>query len=342
MLRSTLHKPLVTLGLLAATATSFPTVAAAQAASTEEAPNPQSEYRKAHEAARARNWPEARRILLALWKREKTYDVAASLSEAEFALGRAAASARYMDYALRHVTPNESAATIANMKSALDKIRPKVGGAKVIINEPTAQLSVDGEVVDHDPKLEIFLDPGQHVLEASAGDRRLSKTILVRAGETQTFEFDLPPAAPKLLAQPATGEPAAPEQPDTAEQGIGVRKIVLFAGGALAMAGLGSGIGFGIASNSAEDDVKDYRAQVGSSGCQNSSSSGDCSALRDAVESQRRSSLIANVSYGVAAVGLVAVGAALLWPQTEDAKDARASRVELRWTGNGFSLGGTF
>jgi hypothetical protein len=339
MLRSSFHKPLATLGFLAAVATSFPTVATAQTTTAEQAPNPQIEYRRAHEAARARNWPEARRILLALWKREKTYDVAASLSEAEFALGHVAASAQYMDYALRHVTPNESAATIANMKGALEKIRPKVGGAKVIINDPTAQLSVDGEAVDHDPKIEIFLDPGQHVLQATAGERKLSKTILVRAGETQTFEFDLPPAAPTLAAQPAT---AAPEQAHTAEQSMDVRKIVLFAGGALAAAGLGTGIGFGVASDSAEGDVEDYRARVGSGGCQGSSASAECSALRDAADSQRRNSLIANVGYGVAAAGLVAVGAALLWPHGDDAKDARAARVQVRWTGNGFSLGGTF
>jgi hypothetical protein len=342
MLRSSLHKPLVMLGFLAAAATSFPTVVAAQAPNAEQAPNPQAEYRKAHEAARARNWPEARRILLALWKREKTYDVAASLSEAEFALGHVAASAQYMDYALRHVTPNESAATIANMKGALDKIRPKVGGAKVIINDPTAQLSVDGEVVDHDPKVEVFLDPGQHVLLATAGDRKLSKTILVRAGETQTFEFDLPPAAPTPSALPGPVSPAAPAQTDTAEPSFGVRKIVLVTGGALAVAGLGAGIGFGVASNSAEGDVESYRARVGSSGCQGSGDSADCSALRDAADSQRRNSLVANVGYGVATVGLVAVGAALLWPRTNDPKEARASRVELRWTGNGFCLGGTF
>jgi hypothetical protein len=180
------------------------------------------------------------------------------------------------------------------------------------------------------------------VLQATAGERKVSKTILVRAGETQTFEFDLPPAAPTPAAQPATAAPTGPEQADTSEHSTDVRKIVLIAGGALAVAGVGTGIGFGVASNSAEGDVEDYRARVGSSGCQGSSASGECAALRDAADSQRRNSLIANVGYGVAAAGLVAVGAALLWPHDDDVKAARAPRVQLRWTGNGFALGGTF
>jgi hypothetical protein len=345
MLRSSLHRHLGTLGFLALAATSFPIVAAAQVSTTEQAPNAQSEYRKAHDAAKARNWPEARRILLGLWKREKTYDVAASLSEAEFALGHVAASAQYMDYALRHVTPNESATTIANMRGALEKIRPKVGGAKVIINDPTAQLRVDGEAIDLEPNVEVFLDPGQHVLEATAGDRKVSKTIAVRAGETQTLEFQLPPAPSTSAAPPESGGAAAlvaPNPADSAEPGGGVRHIVLIAGGALAVAGLGTGIGFGVASNSAESDVEDYRARVGSGGCQGSSPSADCSALRDAADSQRRSSLIANVGYGVAAAGLVAVGVALLWPESNDAESSRSARFELRCTGSGVSFGGTF
>lgn len=327
-------------GFLTAGLLSLPSVAAAQASPTDQAPSPQAEYRKAHEAARARNWDEARRILLGLWKREKTYDVAASLSEAEYALGHVAASAQYMDYALRHVTPNESAATIANMKGALDKIRPKVGGAKVIINDPSAQLSVDGEFVDHDPIVEVFLDPGKHTLQAVAGGRRASKTITVIAGETQTLEFELPPGETKSSPAPVATPAAEPQRVDAAEP-IDVRRIALIAGGALAVAGLGTGIGFGLASNSAEGNVEDYRARIGSSGCQGTNVSGDCAALRDAADSQRRSSLIANVGYGVAAVGIVAVGASLFWPQGER-KGAQGSRVELRWSGSGFSLGGTF
>ena len=181
MLRRSFYKHLGTFGFLAMAATSFPTMASAQPSTAAQAAEAQSEYRKAHEAAKARNWVEARRIFLGLWNREKTYDVAASLSEVEYALGHVAASAQYMDYALRHVTPNESAATIANMKGALDKIRPKVGGAKVVINDPTAQLRVDGHPVDLEPNVEVFLDPGQHVLEAAAGDRKVSKTIAARS-----------------------------------------------------------------------------------------------------------------------------------------------------------------
>jgi hypothetical protein len=103
------------------------------------------------------------------------------------------------------------------------------------------------------------------------------------------------------------------------------------------------GLGFGAASNSSEGDVEDYRGKVGSNGCQGGGTSpADCAALAEAVDSQRRSTHIANVGFGIAAVGLVTVGVALLWPRSAEPSTARASHLELRWAGNGISLGGKF
>ncbi len=322
----------------------LPGLAAAQPNAAEQATSSQGEYRKAHEAARARNWVEARRILLGLWSKAKTYDVAASLSEAEFALGHPAASAQYMDYALRHVTPNESAATVANMKSALEKLRPKVGGVKVTMNDANATLTVDGATVEYDPKLELFLDPGRHVLEAAVGERRVSKSVDTVASETQSIELELPkPASSPLPPPPPELPPPAPGKASTADSGAKPRAIALIGGGGLAVAGVGLGLGFGIASNSSESDVEDYRRQLGSSGCQGGAiTSASCASLRDAVDSQRRQAHLANLGYGLAAAGFVTVGVALLWPHSADTASARTPTLELRWAGNGISLGGKF
>jgi len=325
--------------LVAAATFTTPAVASAQPTAAERAASSQSDYRRAHEAARNHEWLEARRILLDLWRKAKTYDVAASLSEAEYSLGHIAASARYMDYALRHVTPNESAATVANMKSALEKLRPRVGAVKIVVDEPGAGIRVDGTSLEHEPEAEVFVEPGQHVFEARSGGRASSKTIQIAAGSSQLLRLELTETTPSPEAAAVVSMAPMPEAHRSDSH---ARTIALFVGGALAVGGLGTGIGFGVSSNSSEHDVADYRARVGTGGCQSGSVSADCSALQAAVDSQRQKTHVANLGYGVAAAGLVTVGVALLWPRSSHARTARASQLELRWSGDAMFLGGSF
>lgn len=325
--------------LVACAVWAAPAAAAAQQAAVERAAVSQSDYRKAHEAARSHNWSEARRILLGLWAQAKTYDVAASLSEVEYALGHAAASAQYVDYALRHVTPNESAATLANMKSALEKLRPKVGAVKLTLDQPNVTVSVDGAVIDYEPESEVFVEPGAHVFEARSGERTTSKSIDVAAGSSQRLALELPQAT----TEPAALFSASSTAPSDLRHGEShARTVALWVGGALAVGGLGTGIGFGLASNAAERDADDYRARVGPRGCPNGATSESCAALQDSVNSQRSKTRIANIGYGVAGVGLVTVGVALLWPRSHPPASARASRLELSFSGDRLWLGGNF
>jgi hypothetical protein len=341
---SSLHRLGLLHLLLASASVALPALAEAGPTAADQATASQAEYRKAHEAARAHNWVEARRILLGLWSKAKTYDVAASLSEAEFALGHPAASAQYMDYALRNVTPNESATTVANMKSAIEKIRPRVGGVKLTVSEPSAIVTVDGARVEYDPKIEIFLEPGRRVLEAAVGERKVTKTVDAVASETQSIELELPqPASTPPPPPVAESSPPTPVKADTADSGLKPRTIALIAGGGVAVVGVGMGLGFGLASNSSESDVEDYQRKLGANGCQGGASAvASCASLRDAGESQRRNAHLANIGYGIAALGLATVGVALLWPHSGDAASARAPNVELRWAGNGLFLDGKF
>lgn len=339
MLRRSSHR----LGLkplwLATVIVALPASAWAEQAVVERAASSQSDYRKAHEAARSHDWLEARRILLGLWQRAQTYDVAASLSEAEYALGHTAASARYMDFALRHVTPNESPATVANMKAALDKLRAKVGAVKISVDEPGGSLSLDGVHLDYDPEGDVFVEPGTHVFALRSGSRESSRAIDAGAGSSQVLRLRLPPAAPAPEAAPLASTAPTADAPRRDSQ---ARTIALFVGGALAVGGLGTGIGFGLSSNASEHDVQDYRARVGSAGCPSANGSSDCAALQSAVDSQRRKTHVANIGYGVAAAGLVTVGVALLWPRSHRAASANAAPLELRFSGSAMSLRGAF
>jgi hypothetical protein len=316
-------------------------VASAEPASVEGATISQLEYRRAHEAARRHDWLEARRILLELWARAKTYDVAASLSEAEFALGHPAASAQYMDYALSHVTPNESAATVANMRAALSKLQPQIATIELTSSEPLDAVTLDGVALEFEQSARIFVEPGRHVFRAQAGGRTSQRTIEAGAGAAQTLKLELPPVA-AAAAMPIA---SSTRSSDATDGGPEPRTVALLVSGALALGGLGTGVGFGVASNAAESDVTDYRARVGVNGCPDANTSPDCRALRDAIDSQRHRTQLANVGYGVgAAAGLVTLGVALLWPTTTQhaEKPARVSRLQLRWSGHALELGGDF
>ena len=314
-----------------------PVVAVAQQTTAEErATTARSEYRRAHEAARRSDWPEARRILMKLWASSRTYDVAASLSEAEYALGHAAAGAGYMDYALSHVPPNESAATVENMKAALAQLRTKVAVVELRLDEP-ASLQLDGQPLELGPETRLFLEPGSHVLRARAGQRAASTTIEAVAGTVHAVRLEL--RDPSEAVSPRPPLRAATEDADT---GPRPRTIALMIGGALALSGAVTGIGFGLASNASERDAERYRARLGASGCPSAASS-ECEGLRDAVDSQRHQSQLANVGYGVAAAGLVTVGVALLWPTKARAESAkRGSSLAVRWSGDTLVMSSAF
>ena len=242
-----------------------------------------------------------------------------------------------MDYALRQVTPNESAATIANMKAALEKLRPKVGAVKLLV-EPGASISPDGTHLEYDPQVEIFVEPGPHVFEARSGGRTGSQTVQAEAGVSRTLTLELtePPMTPAAAYSPPLSPPS-----DARHGTSSARTVALFVGGALTVGGLGTGIGWHLV-QFVRARCQDYRARLARAGCASGSASADCASLQEAVDGQRRKTQIANVGYGVAAAGLITVGVALLWPRSDQEKRAQTSAVELRWSGDAVFLDGKF
>src|SRR5450432_1423101 len=67
----------------------------------------QVRYREALDAFRKGQWPDARRLLLALWSEAHSYDVAVTLVQTEYQLGHYAAAARYLEFALVNIPPTE-------------------------------------------------------------------------------------------------------------------------------------------------------------------------------------------------------------------------------------------
>src|SRR5438105_10853574 len=79
--------------------------AATKAAAQDAAHDANAQYRQAFAALSQRNWLEARRLLLPLWQKAHTWDVASGLGQAEFLLDNYATGATYTAFALANLPP---------------------------------------------------------------------------------------------------------------------------------------------------------------------------------------------------------------------------------------------
>src|SRR4030095_13121064 len=114
--------------------------------------SPQVRYRKAYDAFRAKNWNEARRLLLQLWAESPSYDVAVTLGQVEYQLKNYAAVVGYLEYAIEHAPPTEKPDTIEQYKSDLANAKTLVGTVRVSVNLDGADIKVDGEKVGTSPR----------------------------------------------------------------------------------------------------------------------------------------------------------------------------------------------
>lgn len=319
----------------------------------------QRDYRKAHEAMREKDWTGARRLLLGLWEKAQTYDVAASLAEVEYELGNYASAAQYMSFALKHVLPNEEASTVERMRAALEQIRTKVGTLSLTVNQPGAEVRVDGKTIGKSPLPgEIFLEPGTHLVEAELGAEASARSVNVVAGQKYTIDLELTTSAPSEVAPPpgeshppaAGAAVTASVNPKPLDSGAGKSVVPIYAGLGVTAAGLATWIGFGIAAENAKDDADalehTLRNEFGTSTCsQPTADRKGCKELADTIDRQRRLGTVANVGMGVTLVGAVAtLGYILFWPESAAASSGRRvypSAVVAR-SGGTVSLVGTF
>jgi len=314
-----------------------------------------TDYRKALAEMDKGNWQNARTLLLDLFKRSPTFDVAASLGESEAKLGESAKAAQHFAFALKNVPPKEKAETTTRIRAGLNSVTGNVGTIKLSLNRREAQFLVDGEEVGSFPALtEIYLSPGKHTVQARSAGESETREVEVVAGTSKSLAFVLVPETLPAsgLAAPAPTAPAQNEANSTPtpapnaaadKSNNSTRTVVLITGGSLAVVGLAMGIGFGVAANSAEEDADKYRAALPGAACFAGTSSGDCNALRDAVSRQSRDHTIASVGWALGAVGVVAVGVTLLWPSDDKARKATTARgLSLGWRGDQLMLGGKF
>jgi hypothetical protein len=139
---------------------------------------------------------------------KKGYDIAGNLGMALLALGKQREAAQHLALSLRMFPVTGEPAARAEMQKALDRCRQEVGAVRLTVDVKGALVLVDGVAVGEEPlEDDVFVDPGDHVIEATrAGYFGARRTVSAAKGDGVDVALSLtpiPPPAPRQ-APPAT------------------------------------------------------------------------------------------------------------------------------------------
>jgi hypothetical protein len=193
-------------------------------------------------------------------------------------------------------------------QSLLDQLGPRIPQLRVVLSGAPAagaQVTMDGEVV---PAALVDVphpvNPGQHVLKATANGLAGETTISIAEGQTQTTTILLTPqAGASSTTTPSGTGPEAPTQDVGGTQGPDPKKIyriVSYVGFGVGVVGLGVGTVFALQYGSKEGDANDLNDRCRPAGC----SAQDQQTIK-ALDDE------ANSAGTIATVGLVAGGVGL-------------------------------
>jgi len=341
-------------GILAADRSGIQSVAAADVDSINE--RVRTLFRDGNAQMVAGDFEKAHSTLLQAWNLRQSSDVAAALGQVEFATHRFREAAEHLQWSLDHFPPVESEKVLRATRALFEQAKQAVAEVRISSKPEGVTISIDGKVVGTTPMpASVFVDPGQHQVEARARWIQDTRLITADPGKDYGIDFVVKPTE-SASAGASTPMPAAAasqnygqSQPaPRAHSASSNRSVVpVIVGGAVFAVGFGTGIALIASSNSSYNEARTLQRQVGPAGCANTAySQAPCTELKSATDKgdQRQN---------WAAVSLVAAGAALIatpiywfWPR---AKSERAtSRAQLRIRGNvgqrysGLSLVGEF
>jgi hypothetical protein len=194
-------------------------------------------------------------------------------------------------------------------QALLDQLGPRIPQLRIVLSGAPAggaQVTMDGDVV---PAALVDVphpvNPGQHVIKATASGLAGEATVSIAEGQTQTTTIQLTPQAGLggATAQPAAGAPA------TVSQDVGTTptkdpkttyRIVSYVGFGVGVVGLGVGTVFALQYGSKESEANDLNDRCRPTGC----TTQDQQAIKTLDED-------ANSAGTIATVGLVAGGVGL-------------------------------
>jgi len=280
-----------------------PAPAPASAPSQDVTKRAEALFRNANQLYADQKWAEAEAGFLAAWALNPTYDVAANLGHTQFKLQKYRDAAEHLAFALRNWPLIGKPEPRKLAQNRLDEVRQLLATVTVRVNEPSAKVFVDGQLVGQSPiAFEVFVDPGSHVFEAKLvghGDAR--EVVQAVKGSAPVVSLEL--SAPSTV--PGGGTPPVVAR--------GPSKAVLIAGGAVAGAGVVLGAVLAGVSNSKASSLRSQQTSFMTAGTPamcgvGSQATPACAELTDTLNAKRTT---ANASFW-SFVGGGAVGAATL------------------------------
>ncbi|MFO0611534.1 MAG: hypothetical protein U0414_03015 [Polyangiaceae bacterium] len=186
-------------------------------------------YDEADAAAAKSDWITCVAKTEAAWAKFQHVQIRGLQGKCEVELKRFREGATHISfYATNATTPIE-----ADIQAALERAKQHVDERLLKASETGAEIRVDGVVVGNSP-LTVFLDPGRHKIEATAGTKKGAIEIDAAAGSK-------PPGATEIpMADGSTGGTPGAERRPLWPGILGV---------SLAAAALGVGVGMTVAAN---------------------------------------------------------------------------------------------
>jgi hypothetical protein len=115
--------------------------------------------------------PEAEGFYLEAWKLKKSFDVAGNFGNLEADLKKWRFAAELIAYALHEFPAGGKPAMRENLLKRMAEVQQHVGGFRIQVNRPGAEVFVDGVSVGTSPlSEEIWVEPGNHLVEARLPD----------------------------------------------------------------------------------------------------------------------------------------------------------------------------
>ncbi|MBE7478793.1 MAG: hypothetical protein HS104_02220 [Polyangiaceae bacterium] len=280
-------------------------------------------FKKGNEAYKLKKWDEAAAAFKEAWALKQSYDIAGNLGDVEVYLGKYRDAAEHLEFSLRN-WPAGQEASKKRTQERFAEAKKSVGTLSLKVSEG-AEITVNGKTVGKSPLPgPVFIEPGAATIEAKIGEKSAKKTIAMDVGEAREIELTIEGEAAAVGPEVPPGESGSASAGGSATadvkppSGSNVRTIGMIASGAVAVIGLGVGVGFYMAKQSAKDDAEGYKAdavkQLGSGGCPKTGKTGVCADLADANDSVKSNGTISTIGFIGAGVGAAAFVAFMLMP----------------------------
>jgi hypothetical protein len=314
-----------TAGILATVAivAGTPTPAAAQAASAA-SPHERADelFTKAREAIQRKKFDVAHPLLVEAWSLRQADDIAGLLGQVELELGKHRDAAEHLTACLRLLSAKD-AAKRQRIEESLEKARREVATVDLDVSPQGAQVLVDGTVAGLAPLADpIFLDPGEHTIEARLGGwEAAQEKVIVERGARHELSLVLarPDPAPATVAS-ASPQPTPLPSDSGTDAPSSARTTVLTIEGAVLAVGLVVGTVYAVKTHADADDIASARAAgpADGTGCSRPEYASQCSALRDARDRHDTDKTIGTIGFVAAGVaGLAGAATLLFWPSEQ-------------------------